>query len=807
MAHLVPSPPGSGNYGLARTTLLSQTMRRLVEEARGAPLVLGIDDAHFLDELSATLAHQLAYTRSAFVLVTLCVGAPVPPVIGSLVKDGVAAQLNVGPLREEDSRQLLERVVQGQLDGATAGSLWRLTQGNVMYLREVVHSGLESGVFALRDGLWRWDGPFTARPQLRDLIQDRMGSLEPAERACAELLAFGEPLGPAPLNRILGKPSLDCLERKGLLRSQSRGRRIKIRLRHPLYAEMLRAAAPRWRRQEVYAQLADALESTGTRRAGDVLRLADWRLRANQSLAPPVMLDAAETAIGVDDATAERLARQALRQGETHRARILLARALLGLGRTAEAEDVLAIVAPEPLTDAEVAAFATLRAANLFWSLGQPDAAMNILAQAEARVSEPAALDRITTLRATFELHAGNCVDALAALDDLLAEEHGEDHVRLQVLVAAGTALCLVGRCRRAIEVTGEGLQLDAVLPDTTGWERLQLESSRCSGFVFAGRLDDAERMAFAGYRQAIRRGAGLEASMYALWLGHLARLHGDLEQSLRWLKEADQDRGSDFFAPSILSDLAHTAALLGDIGLARDAQKRAEHSLLRSSPLFEVSPLLSRVWVEAASGRITQAIGSASRAAGVAAPRGPPQFEVVALHDMVRLGAAAPRTVARLVELARAFEGDLTATCAAHALAAAARDGDQLDKVADRFARLDARLLAAETAAQAAEAHQRTGRVANAAISANAGREWATGCRGARTPALTMLMFDALGVLTPRQREIAQLAANGLTSIAIADRLMLSSRTVDNTLRQVFARLGVPNRRELRELLGGSES
>jgi DNA-binding CsgD family transcriptional regulator len=96
---------------------------------------------------------------------------------------------------------------------------------------------------------------------------------------------------------------------------------------------------------------------------------------------------------------------------------------------------------------------------------------------------------------------------------------------------------------------------------------------------------------------------------------------------------------------------------------------------------------------------------------------------------------------------------------------------------------------------------------VANAAISANAGREWATGCRGARTPALTMLMFDALGVLTPRQREIAQLAANGLTSIAIADRLMLSSRTVDNTLRQVFARLGVPNRRELRELLGGSES
>ncbi len=50
-------------------------------------------------------------------------------------------------------------------------------------------------------------------------------------------------------------------------------------------------------------------------------------------------------------------------------------------------------------------------------------------------------------------------------------------------------------------------------------------------------------------------------------------------------------------------------------------------------------------------------------------------------------------------------------------------------------------------------------------------------------------------------------MAARGLTSKAIAERLVVSVRTVDNTLHQVYSKLAVSNRADLRPLLAGLES
>ena len=55
---------------------------------------------------------------------------------------------------------------------------------------------------------------------------------------------------------------------------------------------------------------------------------------------------------------------------------------------------------------------------------------------------------------------------------------------------------------------------------------------------------------------------------------------------------------------------------------------------------------------------------------------------------------------------------------------------------------------------------------------------------------------------LTPRELEIASLAAQGLSSKAIATRLYLSARTVDNYLGRVFAKVGVRSRRDLADVL-----
>jgi DNA-binding NarL/FixJ family response regulator len=51
---------------------------------------------------------------------------------------------------------------------------------------------------------------------------------------------------------------------------------------------------------------------------------------------------------------------------------------------------------------------------------------------------------------------------------------------------------------------------------------------------------------------------------------------------------------------------------------------------------------------------------------------------------------------------------------------------------------------------------------------------------------------------LTPREREVAQLAALGLADRAIADQLTLSVRTVETHLNRAYTKLGLQGRTDL---------
>jgi DNA-binding NarL/FixJ family response regulator len=53
---------------------------------------------------------------------------------------------------------------------------------------------------------------------------------------------------------------------------------------------------------------------------------------------------------------------------------------------------------------------------------------------------------------------------------------------------------------------------------------------------------------------------------------------------------------------------------------------------------------------------------------------------------------------------------------------------------------------------------------------------------------------------LTSRENDVATLAAQGLTTPEIADQLYLSVNTVEYHLRNVFTKLGINSRRELRQ-------
>jgi hypothetical protein len=132
-----------------RADLLRRSAAALVERAAGRPLVLFVDDAHLLDDASATLVHQLAVTGAAFVLATMRSGESAPDPVVSLWKDDVVERIELGGLQAEAVEKLLSEALGGPLDPADSIRLAVRCEGNVLYLRELVLGALDDGT--LRD--------------------------------------------------------------------------------------------------------------------------------------------------------------------------------------------------------------------------------------------------------------------------------------------------------------------------------------------------------------------------------------------------------------------------------------------------------------------------------------------------------------------------------------------------------------------------------------------------------------------------------------------------------------------------------
>jgi DNA-binding CsgD family transcriptional regulator len=81
------------------------------------------------------------------------------------------------------------------------------------------------------------------------------------------------------------------------------------------------------------------------------------------------------------------------------------------------------------------------------------------------------------------------------------------------------------------------------------------------------------------------------------------------------------------------------------------------------------------------------------------------------------------------------------------------------------------------------------------------------TELRATGLPATHADAASKIDLLTPQQREIALLAAAGLTNKQIGDRLFQSPRTVGTHLYQVFPKLGVTSRAALRDALAATQS
>ena len=808
VAHLLPS---LGEAAPDRAELLRRTADGLVAEAGDRRLLVVVDDAHLLDDSSAALVHLLAAATTVTVLITMRSETQAPDPVVALWKDSVAERFEIQALSRDEVAALVAAVLGGQVDGSTVHTLWRLAQGNPLYLRELVLGGLDSGSLACAAGVWRWHGPVVTSSRLIELIAARLGRLDTEVSELLEVLALAEPVAVQLLERLVKPEILAAADRQGLLMTDEAGQRVQVRLAHPLYAEVIGERVSRLRARAIYRQLTAAVEAAGAQGADDRLRVATWRLEAEAGgLAAGQLMSAAELAMEIFDfALAERLARAAAAAGGEVEAERLVGLALIGQGRPDDAELVLGSLTPGAGTDQGRVQVAVTRAFNLYWALDLPAQAKAVLQHAERALTSTGARTEVAAALAGLLLYGGNVSQALQALEPVLGDADADDRSTVQAMVAAVPALYHAGRCEQAIAAAARSFESEERLgEEVVPFGHVQIAVNLGNACLAAGRLEEADTLAAEGYRHAIEH-AGPYPVAKALWactLGQIARARGQVRTALRWQREAATAANAVVplpFIPQILGELAHSAALAGDLAAARAALAEADQYTAEGARLFHLWAALAKPWEAAARGERSTAVRLAIDLAEHAQPHGQVTFQLQALHDVARLGEAS-RVASRLREAAAGVEGQLAPLYVSHAAALDAHDGPALDQTARGFAALGFNLLAAEAAAEAARAHRADGRRTAATAAATMATTLAAQCEGARTAALDLLQPPDL---TPRELEIATMAAHGLSSKAIAERLVVSVRTVDNTLHQVYAKLAVTNRAALRPLLIAPES
>ncbi|MGQ0466569.1 MAG: ATP-binding protein [Sporichthyaceae bacterium] len=254
-----------------RPRLLAGLVRMLDELCARGPVVILLDDVHWADGSSWEVMHQVARRLDAAPLQVVLTARPVElaehdsaaPVLFELEQDGLLTRLELLPLQPSGLRALADQIVGAEPTPALMDWLVERSRGNALFAIGLLR--------ALLDERADLSAPVLTRlPEgLGERLAVRARTMPPEQRVVVELLAIvGRPVALADLITLTSSTLedtssvlTDLVATRGVVETE-RGRSLTYELAHPLV------------RDAAYEQIGGARRRVLHRRVGRMLREA-----------------------------------------------------------------------------------------------------------------------------------------------------------------------------------------------------------------------------------------------------------------------------------------------------------------------------------------------------------------------------------------------------------------------------------------------------------------------------------------------------------------------------------------------------
>ena len=791
----------SGIAGSLDSTDFSTWACAVIKGLRGSTLLV-VDDAHLLDPASATLMLRLAQEpRHVALLVAGSVDPTTSEVLRPLWRDDRFERVDLVPLDGDAMREAVGQLLGGQVEQATMDRLAALSSGNPFILAELTTIARAGGVLGLRNGQWSWLGDIPRSRALQQLVEWRLRGVDPRARRVAEVASVAGPLGLAEVAAIIDHEAVAAAEETGLISVEPDESRLVITIVDRGLSEVIRASMGHGRRVEIGLALARAFEQHPLRRSRDDLLRAQVRLESHQEHPDDdEVFTRASRLARPDYERAERFARAALRRGAGFTAFDYLVDALLWQGQIAEAQQLVR-EHDSDLTRAQRDYFELRWTRMLWWMTGErPEQPAPVRDSEEALPSTedaPGSMARRVAMTAADGLGTEVVGTAL----EILADPEADDEARCW---AAGAALIGLGGQGRV--ESGLSLLQDAyVCAERIADFNYRLLLSVLDVWVrrLSGDLDGA-RQTVTKVRVELDQSVTANAGLVDLMDAELELATGQARSAVPMLRAAAARLDlNDFGGLSAMAHfrLAEAFGLLGDTvaaGLELEAGSRSDD---RTLGLFRPELRLAKAWAAIAAGDRKQALAHLNDGIRLAEDQGQ---SLVAVHlhlTEIRMGIRS--AYGRLDTTAAEVEGPFASACGTLARSLRAEDLPGIVSAAQAFEDLGMLVHAADALALAISAARRLGdhrSAQNVSMSVSA---LISEVGEVETPALRR-SGAIRSPLTRRQREVAQLAADGLSNRAIAEQLGIGIRTVESHLDATYRQLGVRKRADLTALAPG---